>query len=235
MTAIWLTLCAYLLGAVPFGLLIGYARGIDIRQHGSRNIGATNVGRVVGRKWGYLCLVLDVAKGLGPALAATQLLVHAPVDAGMLLACLGVGLAAVLGHTFPVYLGFKGGKGVATTVGVALGIHPFFTWPMLAALLAYAAVRFGTGLVSVGSLTIALVFPVAVYVYAAHIRALPGAAYWPLLGVASLLGLLIIVRHRSNIMRLLRREELRVAEGDEQATEQPAEVPEADAARHRPP
>jgi acyl phosphate:glycerol-3-phosphate acyltransferase len=211
-----LILVAYLLGAIPFGLLIGYARGVDIRQHGSRNIGATNAGRVLGRKWGYVCLLLDVGKGFAPVLVAGHLLVQGPLDALVLLEWLAVGVAAVLGHTFPVYLRFKGGKGVATTVGVALGIYPFFTWPMVVALLAFAAVRFGTGVVSAGSLTIAVVFPTAVYVYAAHVHAprLAMSVYWPLLTVAGLLGSLIILRHRANIVRLVRREELSVAPPD---------------------
>lgn len=194
---------AYLLGAIPFGLLIGLARGVDIRERGSKNIGATNAGRVLGRKWGYLCLLLDILKGLGPTLAAAHVLVEEPVDASMLVRWILVGVAAVLGHVFPVYLRFRGGKGVATTIGVALGIFPYFTIAMAVALLGYALVRFSTGHVSAGSLTLAVLFPVAV---ATHIRVAPEltlAEYWPLLAVAVLLGLLIIIRHAGNIVRLL--------------------------------
>jgi glycerol-3-phosphate acyltransferase PlsY len=201
---------AYLLGAIPFGLLIGLAQGVDIRRHGSRNIGATNAGRVLGRKWGYLCLVLDVLKGFGPALAASFVLVEKPVDATMLLHWILVGVAAVLGHTYPIYLKFRGGKGVATTVGVALGIFPYYTIAMGAALLLYAVVRFATGLVSAGSLTIAAAFPVAFFVYLGVDTDMSFAVFWPLAVVAVLLGLLIILRHGSNIARLLRGEEMKL-------------------------
>jgi glycerol-3-phosphate acyltransferase PlsY len=198
---------AYLLGSVPFGLLLGLARGVDVRRHGSRNIGATNVGRVVGRGWGYLCLVLDILKGFVPVLAARFVLVQDPVDAAMLLRWLLVALAGVLGHLFPVYLRFRGGKGVATTIGVALGIYPYFTVPMVIGLVCYAAVRFSTGVVSAGSLTLAVAFPAAfaVYLYLGDEMSL--ARFWPLQVVAVVLGLLIVARHRSNIARLIRGEE----------------------------
>ena len=201
---------AYLLGAIPFGLLIGLARGVDIRQHGSRNIGATNAGRVLGRRWGYLCLILDVLKGFVPTLAASFVLVAKPVNAGMLLQWISVGVAAVLGHTFPIYLRFRGGKGVATTVGVALGVFPYYTVAMGVALLLYALVRFTTGLVSAGSLTIAVAFPAAFFVYVALDDGMSFAVCWPLAAVAILLGVLIIARHRGNIVRLIRGQELKL-------------------------
>lgn len=209
MTTALFILGAYLLGAIPFGLLIGLARGIDVRQHGSRNIGATNVGRVVGRRWGQLCLVLDILKGLVPTALAGWLLVGPDPDSARLLVWLAVGLAAVLGHVFPVFLGFRGGKGVATTVGVALGLYPFFTWPMVAALAAYAIVRYSSGAVSAGSLTIAVVFPAVLVLTIVLDRRATFATHWPLIAAAGVLGLLIIVRHRENIARLLRGEELR--------------------------
>ena len=209
MLAAALILLAYLLGAIPFGLLIGLARGVDVRTQGSRNIGSTNVGRVVGWKWGYLCLALDILKGFGPALAASLLLPGDHADLRRQGLLLLVALAAVLGHVFPVYLGFRGGKGVATTVGVALGIWPYFTIAMTVALVAYAAVRFSTGTVSAGSLALAVTFPVALYVYTL-LADIPLRSCWPLQAVATLLGLLIIIRHRENIERLLRGRELRI-------------------------
>jgi acyl phosphate:glycerol-3-phosphate acyltransferase len=204
-----LVIGAYVLGAVPFGLLIGLSRGVDVRTQGSRNIGATNVGRVVGRKWGYLCLALDILKGLAPTLCASLLLPGEHGDPLRQLMLLLVALAAVLGHVFPIYLRFRGGKGVATTVGVALGIWPYFTVAMCVALLAYALVRFGTGAVSLGSLTLAVVFPAAVFAYT-RIAGLAASKCWPLLAVSILLGLMIIVRHRENIRRLLRGQEMGV-------------------------
>lgn len=208
----WLLLLgAYLVGAIPFGLLIGLTRGIDIRQHGSRNIGATNCGRVLGKGYGLLCLYLDILKGLIPALLGGWLLTGAAPSAAEYWRWLAVGGAAVLGHTFPVYLGFRGGKGVATTIGVALGVYPFFTVGMTAALLSYALVRYSLGVVSAGSLALAVTFPIAV---AAHIaiRGVGFDTHWPLLAVASGLALLIIVRHTENIRRLLGGRELAARE-----------------------
>lgn len=201
-TALLLALGAYLLGSIPFGLLIGLSRGVDVRRHGSRNIGATNVGRVLGRRWGYLCLALDILKGLVPSAVAGRVLDTRQPDELHLLMWLAVGVAAVLGHVFPIYLGFRGGKGVATTVGVALGIFPCYTVAMAVALLGYAAVRFATGIVSAGSLTLAVLFPASVIGYLALSGQLE-RRFWPLIASAVLLGLLIIARHRSNIARLL--------------------------------
>lgn len=202
---------AYLLGGIPFGLLIGLARGVDVRRHGSGNIGATNVGRVLGRPWGHLCLALDILKGLLPTLLAGHALVGPHPTADVLVGWLSVGLAGVLGHMFPVYLGFRGGKGVATTVGVALGIYPYLTIPMAAALLAYALVRFSTGFVSAGSLALAVMFPLAVLAYVRVDPTMHMREFWPLQAVSVLLGLLIIVRHRGNIARMLRGRELGTA------------------------
>ncbi len=209
--AVGLVAAAYLLGSIPFGLLLGLARGVDIRKHGSGNIGATNVGRVLGRPWGHLCLMLDILKGFLPVALTGHLLVAPQPAAGDLLAWLAVALAAVLGHTFPVYLGFRGGKGVATTIGVALGIYPYLTLPMVTALLAYALVRFSTGFVSAGSLTLAAVFPLAVLAYVMVDPGMEMAEFWPLQAASVLLGLLIIVRHSGNITRMLRGQELSTA------------------------
>lgn len=198
-----LALGAYLLGAVPFGLIIGLARGIDIRKQGSGNIGATNAGRLLGKRWGYLCLLLDILKGAIPTSVARLLLVGGEPSAQTQVFWLMVGVAAVLGHVFPIYLGFRGGKGVATTIGVALGLYPFGTVAIAVALVGYAVVRFALGIVSLGSLTLAVLFPVALLGF----LLLTGRAltnYWPFLGAAVLLMLLIVVRHTENIRRLLR-------------------------------
>ena len=222
MYALMFIVGAYLLGSIPFGLLIGLARGVDVRQHGSRNIGATNAGRVLGRKWGYLCLVLDILKGLLPTLAASFVLIERPADTTMLLRWIAVGLAAVLGHTCPIWLKFRGGKGVATTVGVALGIFPYYTAAMGAALLLYAVVRFTTGAVSAGSLTIAVAFPAAFFVYLGIDPSMSLEVYWPLGAVSVLLGLLIIIRHAGNIARLLRGEEMKLGKRDADAQDREA-------------
>lgn len=216
----WLfILGAYLLGAIPFGLIIGLSKGVDIRQHGSKNIGATNCGRVVGKGWGQLCLMLDILKGFVPTLVYGQWLFPAEATAAAYGWWLAVALAAVLGHLFPVYLGFKGGKGVATTIGVGLGIWPYFTVAMLVSVAAYLIVRYAIGFVSLGSLTLAIVFPIALGVYMA-IAGLALSVGWPLLAVALTLTVLIIVRHKENIRRLLRGEELAVNPSQPPAAEQ---------------
>lgn len=208
MTAATFVIGAYLVGAIPFGFIIGLARGVDVRTTGSRNIGATNVGRVVGRQWGYVCLALDILKGLGPTLCASLLLPGDHSDLRRQGILLLVALAAVLGHVFPVYLSFRGGKGVATTVGVALGIWPHFTIAMTMSLVIYTLVRFSTGTVSAGSLALAIAFPTTLFGYT-QVTGLPLRNCWPLQAVATLLGVLIIVRHRENIQRLLRGQEMR--------------------------
>ena len=205
---------SYLLGAVPFGYLIGRARGLDVREHGSGNIGATNVGRVIGRKWGYVCLVLDILKGFAATFIASFVLSDGEPTTTALLQWMLIGLAAVAGHVWPVYLKLRGGKGVATTVGVALGIFPHCTLPMLAALAVYGVIRRATGWVSAGSLAIAVVFPISFLVYV-WTTDLTMSVFWPLQTATVVLGLLIIVRHRSNIARLFRGEEDKVGEASE--------------------
>lgn len=204
-----LVAAAYLVGAIPFGLLIGWARGVDLREQGSRNIGATNAGRVLGRRWGFLCLALDVLKGFAPVWGASHFVPADALTSAALGQWLCVALAAVVGHVFPVYLGFRGGKGVATTIGVALGVFPYLALPMLAALVCYAVVRKSTGYVSAGSLAIAVVFPAGFGLYVALDPVMTLRVFWPLQAVALALGVLIIVRHAGNIGRLLRGEERR--------------------------
>jgi glycerol-3-phosphate acyltransferase PlsY len=192
---------AYLLGAVPFAFLIARAHGRDLRTIGSGNIGATNLARALGRPWGYLCFALDVLKGLVPMVLAGALLVT-PSSPAHLALWLAVGSAAILGHVFPIYLGFKGGKGVATSFGVALGLWPYFTICALIALLVWLAVVLVWRYVSLASICAALAFPVSL---ALGICAVPGwsaAHLWPLLVAATLIPLLVILRHRENIQRL---------------------------------
>ena len=118
MPAVLLAIGAYLLGAIPFGVLIGRARGVDILAAGSKNIGATNVGRVIGRKWGLFCLLLDILKGLIPSLAAFFVLVREPVQAAVLLQWLAVGVAAVIVNGQTV---FRDGQHSGAMPGAILG------------------------------------------------------------------------------------------------------------------
>jgi glycerol-3-phosphate acyltransferase PlsY len=197
-----LPLAAYLVGATPFGVILARLHGVDLRRSGSGNVGATNVGRLLGRRWGYLCFALDVAKGLLPV-AVAGAMVRPPAGQVPTLqaqaAWLAVGLAAVVGHVFSIYLGFRGGKGVATALGVVLGIWPYFTAAGLVALGLWIVVTLTSRYVSLGSIVAAVVF---VPLLAAFNRG-NLAQLWPLLSFAAVVAVLIVVRHRSNIRRLL--------------------------------
>jgi acyl phosphate:glycerol-3-phosphate acyltransferase len=197
-----LVLVTYLLGAVPFGLLVGLWRGVDVRTAGSKNIGASNVGRLLGRKYFFLVFFLDAAKGAVPMLVGAKLTAGLPESPLKYAAWLAVGMAALLGHVFPIYLGFKGGKGVATAAGVMLGLWPYYTLPAIPALLTFAAVLSVTRIISISSMLSASAFPVFVGV-AGWLLGWQVVGYrWPLLAFAVFVGLMVIWRHRSNIARL---------------------------------
>jgi acyl phosphate:glycerol-3-phosphate acyltransferase len=186
---------AYLVGAIPFGYVVARLRGVDIFTVGSGNIGATNVGRALGRKYGVLVFLLDFAKGALPVLAATRLPllgVETPRE------WLGVaaGLAAFLGHLFPVYLGFKGGKGVATGAGVVLVLVPYAA---LAALAAWLAVVISSRYVSVASVVAAVVLVGFQIIFAPQPWSGPEFVVTLFCVLAALL---VVVRHRSNLRRL---------------------------------
>ena len=193
-------LAAYVIGSTPFGVIIARMHGKDLRKAGSGNVGATNCGRVVGRPWGYVCFFLDVTKGFAPALAAVLLARSSASrpDELQQAAWLGAGLGAICGHVFSFYLGFRGGKGVATALGVVLGIFPYFTWAGLVALGVWVAVTLVSRYVSLGSIVAAVAF---VPLFAAFNQ--PTLEYWPLGTFAMAMALLILLRHRGNIARLL--------------------------------
>ena len=203
---------AYLLGGIPFGVIVGRMRGVDVRSVGSGNIGATNVGRVLGKRYFYLVLLLDALKG-GLPTAAASILVHANTDAGQRTPLLyglwlGTGIAAMLGHIFSPFLGFKGGKGVATGLGLTLGVFPYMTFPALAGLLAFITAFKMTRYVSAGSLAGAAVFPVAYLAIALARGWEPFARQWPMLAISVVVAGLIILRHRENIVRLCKGTEI---------------------------
>ena len=192
----WLLIAvaSYLLGSIPFGFIAGRICGIDIRTKGSGNIGATNVLRVLGKKWGYVVFFLDFLKGILPvllALAWGRSIGVNPASAPGALAA----LCALLGHSFPVWLGFKGGKGIASSAGVIVGLFGIgaFLFCLGSWLLFFSITRF----VSVASIAAAIAVPLSVSVlYFMH------RSDWLTLLVACLMCVLAIWRHRSNIMRL---------------------------------
>lgn len=199
-------LCAalgYVSGAVPFGYIAGRLKGIDIRQHGSGNIGATNVIRVLGKGVGIPVFILDMLKGWLPVFLAARWLAGQGaaaelVSTGAVLA----GFGAVLGHMFTFWLGFKGGKGVATTAGVLLGVNPL---AMLGGLVVWLGFFFTTRYVSLAS----IMSGVGVAATMAGLMAYHGRWDFVMLGFGVLVMVLVIVRHRSNITRLLQGKEPR--------------------------
>jgi len=183
---------SYLLGGIPFGFLIAKSRGVDIRVTGSGNIGATNVMRVVGKPWGVLTLVLDALKGLVAA-ACLPTLAGDAFPAWLRLAC---GCAAILGHSFPVYLRFKGGKGVATSAGVLIGVAP----AAFGVGIGVFAVLFGIfRYVSLGSIGAAIAVPVAAYCFERGSEEPNFVTTYVLV----VLGVVVVLRHSANIKRLL--------------------------------
>jgi acyl phosphate:glycerol-3-phosphate acyltransferase len=196
----WMLVAAsYLAGSVPFGLLLGrFVAGIDVRQAGSGNIGATNVARTAGRRLGVLTLLLDAGKG-GIPVAATALALDLPHDAGWPAAA---GLAAFLGHVFPFWLGFRGGKGVATAFGAFVVLSP---WLALLASVVFGATFGATRIASLGSMTAAAVLAAGCAIF----HGLDN----PVTKVAFVVLVVVLVRHQANIRRMIRGEESRLRGG----------------------
>ena len=180
----FLLLFAYLLGSVPTGVILARAfSGVDPRTQGSRNIGATNIYRTAGKKLGIITLLGDILKGLIPVVIARSAL-DSPFWIG------AVALAAFLGHLYPIYLKFKGGKGIATALGAFLALAPVAA---ILSFLVFAAVVYKSRYISLGSLTATAAFPVLLALL--HSQAI----YIPF---AVIIGTLIFYRHRENIQRL---------------------------------
>jgi len=190
-------LIAYLLGSIPFGFIAGWIAGTDVRQHGSGNIGATNTLRVLGKKYGYAVFVADVLKGFLAVRIALWLAQFDP-STNYLIGILAA-LFVVVGHSFPIWLGFRGGKGVAAAAGACLGLLPVATF---IAVIVWVAIFFLFRFVSLASIVAAVALPLSAW--------LLGNARDPIvLGFSLLIATLIIFRHRSNIVRLLQGREPR--------------------------
>ena len=193
---------AYLLGSIPFGyVLVRMFRKQDIRATGSGNIGATNVARSGAKGLGILTLALDLAKGLVAVLIARHFAPFLPAHLSAIPSSLAVaaGVFAVLGHVFPVWLGFRGGKGVATALGVFLGIAP---WAALASLAVFLILVFTTRLVSLASIAGAVLIPLFAFL------TVPDRS--PIfVGGLMFIALVVVVKHHANIGRLLQGKESR--------------------------
>ncbi len=191
-------LVGYLLGSVPFGFLAARMRGLDIRQHGSGNIGATNVWRVCGWRVGLPVFLLDAVKGAAAVLLA-GLFVRLWPGEGVGLAPIVGGIACIVGHSFPVWLSFKGGKGVATSLGVLIALTPLASLVMFSL---WGVVFKVSRYVSLASIVVAFAFPLLVGL--GNWFAWPLFLYgWPTFGFALFAGTLVLLRHCSNFQRLL--------------------------------
>ena len=198
---------AFATGSIPFGVLIARAHGINLRDVGSGNTGATNVSRALGRGWGFGCFLLDAAKGAGPVLVSGFLggtLGSSPaeLDPGAEWGWILVGMAAMLGHIYSPFLRFKGGKGVATAFGAFGAMWPLMTLPIIAAGVAFLVVKLASGYMSLASILAGWAMPLAVVVIAVlEEGATIGTTVPPLL-IGMVIASLVTWRHRSNIARL---------------------------------
>jgi glycerol-3-phosphate acyltransferase PlsY len=192
---VFYVLTAFFLGSLPFGHWLALVRGVDLRKQGSGNTGATNVGRVLGKKWGIFIFVLDLGKGW-IAVALAKSVGNLPETWSIT-----VGVSAVLGHIFSPWLGFRGGKGVATSAGILIGLAP---WVALGVALIWSLIFQMSRTVSVASLCAATAFPVFVF------WLIPEQRVFQLISIG--MTVLVWFRHRDNLKRLLQGKENRFAE-----------------------
>ena len=206
-------LCAFLAGSIPFGVFIARARGVDIREHGSQNIGATNVGRILGKKLGLICFVLDVSKGAIPVLivgliSGTFGKQLDRIESTEMLLWIAIALAALLGHMFSPWLNWKGGKGVATTFGGMVVMWPLLTVPVLLAMLAWFVSFAMSKIISLASIVAAISLPILTLCWLLFkTEAGTLEKYWPMIAVTSFIAVMVLWKHRSNIQRITRGQE----------------------------
>lgn len=211
---LWLLIpLGFLLGSVPFGLLLGKLKGIDIREHGSGNIGATNVFRTLGKKSGIVCLLLDFLKGLLPVLLAKQFVPDNTVGQTIEVA---TALAAILGHNYSPWIGFKGGKGIATSAGALAGLIPPVAFVLL--IVIFVAFTFTTKYVSVGSIATAVALPILM-LWGSYYHGKIADGTWnkPLFIFSLIAGFLAVWKHRANIARLRAGTENRIGQKKKEA------------------
>ncbi|MBL1216300.1 MAG: glycerol-3-phosphate 1-O-acyltransferase [Planctomycetes bacterium] len=250
-TTRWLIMlaAAYLTGSISFALILGRIKGIDIRKHGSGNVGASNVGRTLGRSWGMICFTLDVLKGLVPVVVAglwfgTMALDLQSESQPTLTSAqswwwLGVGAASIGGHMFSVFLGFKGGKGVATGFGAMVGMYPHLTWPALGAMAVWLICVRLSRYISLSSIVASASLPLW-YVVVQMPRDLDASSEagsglsawgrgladgWPFLAVTVLMAVFVAFKHTSNIKRLLNGTEPKIGQALPDEAQDPPTTP----------
>ena len=204
-----LIIASYLLGSIPFAMIIAKAHGKDLRKIGSGNIGATNLSRAVGKKWAYCCFILDTTKGLVPMLIASKTISSPPTTTELVLSLI-VGFAAVTGHIFPIYIKFKGGKGVSTSFGVAIGFWPYYTVCALIAMACWISVVFIWRYISLASIIAAIAFPLSLTTITIFNKTWQFDNLWPLFIAAIAIPLMVIIKHRENITRIIKGQEHKV-------------------------
>ncbi|MEO0454421.1 MAG: glycerol-3-phosphate 1-O-acyltransferase PlsY [Verrucomicrobiota bacterium] len=190
LTAFIFMLLCYFVGGIPFGLLVGRIKGVDLRLEGSKNIGATNAYRVLGKGWGITVFLLDFLKGYTPLAFASYLFIEGGMVPKDLFLVLG-GVGAVVGHNFSIFLKFKGGKGMATSAGVLLAWVPI---SLLVCISLWIIITAVTRYVSLASIAASIVLPISTII------AYQGQ--WSFMGASLILGAMSVWRHRVNIQRL---------------------------------
>jgi len=209
---IFIVLLSYLIGSIPFGLIVGkIAKGIDIRKYGSGNIGSTNVSRILGFKYGLITQIGDILKGVIPTLIIANIFYskspfqdYIPINDYTFIQILA-GIAAVCGHIWTIFAGFRGGKGVNTAVGILIGLAPI---DLLISFGIFLLVLIISGYVSLGSIIAAISFPTIMFIRE-NIFKVSITGYSTLIVFAIILSLIIVFTHRSNIDRLLAKKENR--------------------------
>ncbi len=203
-----LPVAAYLVGSFPTAHLLARSRGVDLGAVGSKNYGATNLGRTLGRSWGILCFAIDATKGALPVVLGGWLLgaLGAPsggVTTATAWCWLATALAAILGHTLSPWIGFKGGKGVATGFGALVAMWPVLTLPAGLAILLWAAILAVSRIISLASMVAAISIPCSVLVAALAANGLAGVrAAVPFLVATGVIAAFVVWKHRSNIARM---------------------------------
>jgi glycerol-3-phosphate acyltransferase PlsY len=195
---------SYLIGSITFGDIVARIKKVDLRSQGSGSVGATNVFRIIGKGWGAVVLLGDALKGVVAVWLGSQVGNFHGFDTAII-----TGIAAIVGHSWPVFFKFKGGKGVATSLGVAVALVPPSS---LVTLGVWLVIFFAAGYVSLASIFAAVSFPVTVYLYYAH--------DWYRILLSLIIAILVIYKHRTNIKRLLNGNENRILYKNRKENEQ---------------